>query len=291
MNSDARISVAFPNHPKSIKLKRRLGSDGLLSLITLWLHVAQNKSSGVLTNMNTEDIEIAAQWNGESDEFIKTLIDLRLLDYKNETYSIHNWKKNNPYAFHADERSEKAKKAAEARWGKKKIKPQNDEPCSEHEQALHEANGSNSPSPYPIPIPIPYPAPKPKLLIDRYTEITQIHEKLSTIGMNEKWLLRLEDRKVIQSWVKQDLSEELLNEAIKKANHSQQGKPYGVFYLDPIIKQLIFKRDNPGDIHGSDKPSGKSIQQLNEEGAKAFLEQYGYGEEPSNIIDIQGGHG
>lgn len=154
MNTDIRLSVTFPNHPKIIKLQRRLESQAVVSLIYLWIHVAQNKSSGVLANMSAEDIEIAAQWNGQPDAFVKTLVELRLLDHENNTYTVHNWEKNNPYAFHASDRSAKAIKAAQARWGNK----QNDNPqCSEHKQAMQEEDTSNAPSPDPSPSPAPLP--------------------------------------------------------------------------------------------------------------------------------------
>ena len=125
--------------------------------------------------------------------------------------------------------------------------------------------------------------------IDRYTEIFEIHKKLVSVGMNEIWLTRMEDRKVMKSWIELNLSEEILDAAITKANYAQQGKRYGVKYLDPIIKQLIFTRDHPGDIHGTDKPIRKSIQQLDEEGAEAFLNPKA--ETEGNVFDVSGGHG
>lgn len=152
MNSDARISVSFTGHAKTLKLKRRLGNDGLMSLITLWLYTAQNKPSGIFTNMDIEDIEIAAQWEGSPGNLVDTLVELRFIDLVGNVHIIHNWEKNNPWAFHADERSEQARKAAKARWGKKnKDADECNEQCCEDSEAMQRAEESIAPSPNPNP--------------------------------------------------------------------------------------------------------------------------------------------
>mgnify|MGYP000243346383 CR=1 FL=1 len=60
MNRDIRLSVGFFDHPKIIKLERQLGYEGVIALIRLWLWVAQNRPSGLLSGMDDEDIAIAA---------------------------------------------------------------------------------------------------------------------------------------------------------------------------------------------------------------------------------------
>lgn len=80
MADDARISTALPKHPKTVKLRRRLGVDGCWSLICLFLWVSDNRPSGDLSGMTDEDIEIAADWNGEPGTFIATLAEVRFVD-------------------------------------------------------------------------------------------------------------------------------------------------------------------------------------------------------------------
>ena len=63
MADDARISTAFPRHPKTVKLQRRLGATGCGSLVCLFLWVADNRPDGDLSGMSDEDIEIAAGWS------------------------------------------------------------------------------------------------------------------------------------------------------------------------------------------------------------------------------------
>ena len=116
MNKDIRLSIGFLDHPKSIKLKRKLGPDGLESLIRLWFFSAQYKPSGDLNGLEPEDIELAAKWNGESGVFVETIVAVRFLDECEGCYSLHDWREHNGFAAYANERSEQARNAASAKW-------------------------------------------------------------------------------------------------------------------------------------------------------------------------------
>jgi len=78
MNKDIRLSISFYRHIKRRKLEARLGPCGVFSFIDLLLYVGENKPDGILSGMDAEDIALAA---------------------------------------HAEERSERAKKTAQVRWG------------------------------------------------------------------------------------------------------------------------------------------------------------------------------
>ena len=147
MNADIRLKVTFPNHHKIKKLHKRLGPQGPLSLIYLWLYTAENKPDGILRGMDDEDVEIAAQWPGDAGCMLGALLDLCLLHKQADAYEIHDWKENNPYAFHAPIRSERARKGAEARWSKSKEKQVFDA------SSMPQAQTSNAPSPSPSPSP------------------------------------------------------------------------------------------------------------------------------------------
>lgn len=117
-NIDFRLSVGFFEHPKIQKLRRRLGKAGVLDLIVLLRHTAQNKPDGILGGMDTEDIAIAAGHDGDPDAFVATLIELRLLDEQEDgVLAVHDWEDHNPYAAGARRRSEAGRKGADARWG------------------------------------------------------------------------------------------------------------------------------------------------------------------------------
>jgi hypothetical protein len=178
MNTDIRVLVTLPTHPKTIKLMRKYGDRSFYCLIRLWSYVAQNKPSGVLGGWDDDDIEIAADWQGEQGLFIKALIDpsIRFMDDVDGVYHIHDWEEHNTYASKADERSGIASNAARARWGKrakgaKKASgdadskgeqipidassnaPSMQEQCSEHKTAMLDQTNSNAPSPSPSPSP------------------------------------------------------------------------------------------------------------------------------------------
>lgn len=156
MNKDFRVAVSFPHHPKTKKLIRQLGYESVYSLINLWSFVAMNKPNGVLNNMDIDDIEIASDWNGECSKFVLALLEHKFIDEINGVYSVHDWKDHNGYAFYSPERSEKAKKAAESRWGKKN---KNNDLMLNDAKGMLQASPSNAPSPSPSPDPSPIPIP------------------------------------------------------------------------------------------------------------------------------------
>lgn len=117
MANDLRVSINAPEHPKIQKLCKRLGDAAFLYLFKLWRHAAANKTTGVLTNMDLEDIEIAAGWPGEGGAFVACLIELKLLNEKQGIYSINDWAEHNPWVYHAGDRKKIAKEAAKAKWG------------------------------------------------------------------------------------------------------------------------------------------------------------------------------
>ena len=54
---------------------------------------------------------------GTSDEaFVGLLVAVKLLDFDGVNYAIHSWKKHNGYAAHSEERSQRARDAANKRW-------------------------------------------------------------------------------------------------------------------------------------------------------------------------------
>lgn len=168
MNTDIRLSLSIRTHPKTKKLKFMLGSDGVLSFIWLLMFVAESRPDGDLAGLDTVDIALAADWQGEPSEFVSALARIGFLEQSENGFQIHDWKQHNPWAANAKSRSDHARKAASARWGKygcdtasqenqRLIKetdaPSTDGQCSEHKRAMNSDAASNAPSPAPIPIP------------------------------------------------------------------------------------------------------------------------------------------
>ena len=174
---DARISVGLPAHPKTKKLIRRLGEGGAWRLVCLFLWVAQSRPDGDLSGMTGEDIELAADWQGEEGSFIKALIEVGFVDGEEGAYSVHDWREHNPWAAGADARSEKARwialckhhgrlKAAEMMPeyasriikdadSKQEARPENANSCASSATSMHAAENSSAPSPSPSPSPSP----------------------------------------------------------------------------------------------------------------------------------------
>lgn len=161
MNTDFRLAVGLFQHPKFIKLRRRLGSDAGLGYICLLSFTAQNHPDGSLGDMDEEDIAIASQYEGDAAAFVAALVDLRLLDKVGDAYLVHDWVEHNPWAAAAPERSEKARRAAYARWGMNGAYPEEssedttgtDTACdsiptqySEHATSMQVASSGNAPS-------------------------------------------------------------------------------------------------------------------------------------------------
>lgn len=172
MNTDFRVSISTVSHPKIIKLIRRCGHEAFYNLVRLWTFTAQNKPTGVLSGVDAEDVEIAADWRGEPGVFFQTLIELRLLDItETGEVAIHDWQEHNGYASYAEERSAQAREAARARWDKKRHgsdAPHDADLCVH--DAPHDADYANSNAPDPSPDPSPDPALTAK---DSCAEVSQ----------------------------------------------------------------------------------------------------------------------
>jgi hypothetical protein len=109
VNTDIRINIEFWDHPKTVKMERRLGLQGIKSLQLLWFWAAKNAADGDLSHLDEEDIEIAARWTGESGIFFCALADLRWIDIEGEKKRLHEWHLHNPWAASAEERGDKAR--------------------------------------------------------------------------------------------------------------------------------------------------------------------------------------
>ena len=163
MSKDIRISTTFIHHPKTIKLKTRLGTEGLVSLITLWSFAGEYRPKGSLHKMNAEDIAIASQWSGDPLLFVKTLEELGWVDRKDDVLHIHDWEEHNGYAFYGDERKRRAKNAAAVRWANRDKATSNAGGISGSNARSNAKCNAPSPAPSPAPTPTPSPSPTPKI--------------------------------------------------------------------------------------------------------------------------------
>ena len=173
MNPDIRIDVEFIGHHKTIKLRRRLGADGVLSLICLWTWAARNRPDGDLSGMDAEDIEIVSQWCGVVRSYYDVLYDVGFVDVeRNESGEItsirlHNWARRNPWASEAGNRSDSARLSRLARENPEKAKELKDMGASgishqEYQKYKRSTTVLRNSTNRSTPAPAPDPAPKSK---------------------------------------------------------------------------------------------------------------------------------
>lgn len=144
---DIRLSLGFLDHYKTKRLQAALGADAVLSLIRLWCWTSENRSKGELTAIDDEAIEIISGWQGESTAFLTHLVKVGFLKKGRHHYRVHDWAEHQGFAYYAKERSQKARRAAEARYQK----PCEPEPVEiADEEPLLLACSEHAPNPTPI---------------------------------------------------------------------------------------------------------------------------------------------
>lgn len=161
--ADFRIDVGFFYHPKTKRLKRALGLEGVFALQQLWAYAAANKHDAEKV-YSVEDIELAVDWDGEPGSLVSVLAAVGYVDAVPGGYAIHEWETHNGYAATAAKRSEAGRNAAAVRWHNKRLCGGNANACEPQSDGntaampIH-ANGN---TPFPLPSPLPFPSPSPE---------------------------------------------------------------------------------------------------------------------------------
>lgn len=167
MNTDIRIKIGIFAHRKTKKLRRALGDGAFVALLTLWGAAANSRPDGVLRGMSVEDIALDADWGGDPEEFVSTLVACGWLDETPEGYALHDWAEHQGFVVHSEARSASARKAAEARWKKTHADSEvdatrNAESCEAHAERMRPAMRNHAERNAPNPNPTPTPNPKPE---------------------------------------------------------------------------------------------------------------------------------
>ena len=109
MNKDIRLLLDFKTHRKRKKLQNKLGAEGVLSLINLWLSVAEQRPDGILTGYDESDIEIDADWEGKPGEFVSELLEIGFLIKEDSVFKIYGWQEKQEWVCDSINRSGKAR--------------------------------------------------------------------------------------------------------------------------------------------------------------------------------------
>lgn len=118
---DCRLLSDFYSHPKTRRLLREHGAEGVVALQRLWLYATEYEPSGVFAGSSRELLADATGLANGGEDFIDHLVSIGLLDVDEEgTYAIHNWARRNPYCVHRDEIRAQKSRAGKASATKKR---------------------------------------------------------------------------------------------------------------------------------------------------------------------------
>jgi hypothetical protein len=139
MSLFVRVQTNFWNHRKTMRLRSLLGDAGLWIPPRLWCYAAENQPDGDFTKYSAEELALLLGYSGDAQAMLEALQRASFMD----GMMIHDWHEHN--AYHQTF-SDRAKKAAEARWkGQEKKKTRKDKTrqdqaldkqCLEHGQAM-----------------------------------------------------------------------------------------------------------------------------------------------------------
>lgn len=112
MNTDIRVTLGFPRHPKTLQLQRALGAEGPYRMLCLWLWVAENRPDGDLAGLEDHDLEEAIGWRGHSGRFLECARTCGFVDGVSGVSKVHDWTAHNAWASDSHNRTFLAKLAA-----------------------------------------------------------------------------------------------------------------------------------------------------------------------------------
>jgi hypothetical protein len=113
VNLYIRLQINYWTHRKTLRLKGLIGNDALWLMPRLWSYAAENQPDGDFSDYTEAEIAILTGYTGDASSMLQALQAAGFMD----GMKLHNWAEHNEYhnVF-----SERAKKAAAARWGKSK---------------------------------------------------------------------------------------------------------------------------------------------------------------------------
>ncbi len=109
-----RVKTGFYTHKKTVRLKIALGNDAYWIPPRLWAYAAENQPDGDISSYSAEEIAELVGCSSNAQAMLQALKNSGFVD---ESGMIHDWEEHNGYhkSF-----SDRAKKAASARWTKEK---------------------------------------------------------------------------------------------------------------------------------------------------------------------------
>lgn len=145
------------DHRKVRALQARLGADGVLSLVWLWLGARVPRPDGILSGWSADDVEWEARWRGEPGALVAALLTTGWLtcDPSGLTYSLHDWDEHQGWAVAEPARKEAARKAGKAS-GEARGKSAKGKGTNGNERPVRKRSNGIEPPSLPLPsLPLP----------------------------------------------------------------------------------------------------------------------------------------
>lgn len=110
MSLFVRLETSFWTHRKTMRLRALIGDDALWLPPRLWCYAAQNQPDGDFSKYLPAELAMLLGYSGDAQALLEALQQAGFLD----EMQIHGWAEHNCYH---EVYAERAKKAANARWG------------------------------------------------------------------------------------------------------------------------------------------------------------------------------
>lgn len=107
-----RVQSSFWNHRKTLRLKALIGDSAFWVPPRIWSYAAENQPDGDFSDYTSEELAMLVGYLGDAQAMLQAMHQAGFM----ELNCIHDWAEHNGY--HSTF-SDRAKKAAAARWSKK----------------------------------------------------------------------------------------------------------------------------------------------------------------------------
>lgn len=111
MSLYVKLQINFWTHRKTMRLKAIIGNDAFWAPIRLWSYAAENQPDGDFSDYQPEELGMLLGYASNASSIVQAMQQVGFMD----EMKVHNWEEHNEY-HHTF--SERAKKAAKARWDK-----------------------------------------------------------------------------------------------------------------------------------------------------------------------------
>jgi hypothetical protein len=93
-----RVEPELMDHPKLLRLKKRVGDFALEGVLRLWGHCQNSQRGGVWRDADPEYVEIVARWPGETGVFYRAAVEAKFIEESPKGVLIHDWDRFNSMA-------------------------------------------------------------------------------------------------------------------------------------------------------------------------------------------------